>query len=334
LEDERREAYLRQIQELAQRDRTAAREQIVFEGNVPSDVAKNPLLRQRLLEPTRSEMPPAEAQAWLGEAVAIKDPTAALFRPQSGTNLLIIGQNGEAARGILATALVGLAAQYPPTAADAFSAHFCILDGSPEDAPEVGFLAGLSAVVPHPVRTIGWREVPTVLGELADEVERRQQMQMRDAPTLYLIVYGLQRFRDLRKQEDDFGFSRREEKPNPAKQFSNILREGPAVGVHTLVWCDSLNNLNRAFDRQTLREFELRVLFQMSATDSSNLIDSPLASKLGIHRALFHSEEQGKLEKFRPYGLPSESWLQWVKQQLRNKAAARPAVHSAEINPV
>src|SRR5207248_3427796 len=167
------------------------------------------------------------------------------------------------------TALVGLAAQYPPTAtaseaptpADAFSARFCILDGSPEDAPEAGSLAGLSAVVPHPVRTIGWREVPTVLGELADEVERRQQLPTQDAPTLYLIIYGLQRFRDLRKQEDDFSFSRREEKPNPAKQFGNILREGPSVGVHTLVWCDSLNNLNRTFDRQTLREFALRVLF-------------------------------------------------------------------------
>jgi len=43
---------------------------------------------------------------------------------------------------------------------------------------------------------------------------------------------------------------------------------------------------------QTLREFEMRVVFQMSAGDSSGLIDSPLASKLGMHRAFFHSEEQ------------------------------------------
>jgi hypothetical protein len=272
----------------------------------------------------------------MGEVVAIKDPTAAAFRLQSGNNLLIIGQNGEAARGILATAMVGLAAQYPPLATtsptssdaaaptipNAFSARFYLLDGSPDDAPEVGFLAGLATVVPHPLRAVGWRELPALIGELADEVERRQQARTTDAPTAYLIIYGLQRFRDLRKQEDDFGFSRREEKPNPAKQFANILREGPGVGVHTLLWCDSFNNLNRAFDRQTLREFEMRVLFQMSATDSSNLIDSPLASRLGIHRALFHSEEQGRLEKFRPYGLPSESWLQWVKGQLRSKGAA------------
>jgi hypothetical protein len=310
LDDERREQYLEQIQELSQRRNLAAsREQIVFEGNAPSDVTKNPLLRQRLLAKTWPETPPAEAHAWLGEAVAIKDPTSACFRAQSGNNLLIIGQNGEAARGILATALIGLAVQYPPP-----FCHFLVLDGSPEDAPEAGFLAGLSSVVPHPVRAVGWREVPAVIDELAGEVERRQQARVADAPTVYLIIYGLQRFRDLRKQDDDFGFSRREEKPSPAKQFGTILREGPGVGIHALVWCDSFNNLNRTFDRQTLREFELRILFQMSATDSSNLIDTPLASKLGLHRALFHSEEQGKLEKFRPYGLPSESWLQSVNQ--------------------
>jgi DNA segregation ATPase FtsK/SpoIIIE-like protein len=311
LEDERRERYLQQIQELAQKRGLASpHEQIVFEGNAPSDVAKNLLLHQRLLAATWPETAPAEAYAWLGEAVAIKDPTAACFRLQSGNNLLIIGQNGEAARGILATAMVGLAAQSLPTCC-----QFIVLDGSPEDTPEAGYLAGLSAVMPHPVRAVGWRDVPAAIDELAGEVERRQQARIADAPAVYLILYGLQRFRDLRKQEDDFGFSRREEKPSPAKQFGTILREGPAVGVHTLVWCDSFNNLNRTFDRQSLREFELRVLFQMSATDSSNLIDTPLASKLGLHRALFHSEEQGKLEKFRPYGLPSESWLEWVKQR-------------------
>ena len=57
----------------------------------------------------------------------------------------------------------------------------------------------------------------------------------------------------------------------------------------------------------------MRVVFQMSVADSSNLIDNPPAGKLGMHRALFSSEEDGRLEKFRPYGLPSEEWLEWVK---------------------
>ena len=140
-------------------------------------------------------------------------------------------------------------------------------------------------------------------------------------PTIYLFVYDLQRFRDLRKADDDFGFGGGgygEKKADPpSKLFGTILRDGPPLGVHTLVWCDSLNNLNRTFDRQALREFEMRVLFQMSANDSSTLIDSPVASKLGPNRALFFSEEEGRLEKFRPYGLPPDDWLDEVRQQLR-----------------
>ncbi len=91
------------------------------------------------------------------------------------------------------------------------------------------------------------------------------------------------------------------------------------MGVHTIVWCDSLNNLNRTFDRQTLREFEIRVLFQMSANDSSTLIDNPAAGELGENRALFFSEEEGRMEKFRPYGLPTDEWLGWVREQFSQR---------------
>jgi len=115
----------------------------------------------------------------------------------------------------------------------------------------------------------------------------------------------------LRKPDDDFGFGRRdaEKTVSPAELFAELVREGPAVGIHLLAWCDTLANAQRSLDRSGLREFGLRVLFQMSVSDSSTLIDSPLASRLGLHRALFASEEMGAPEKFRPYRLPSEDWL-------------------------
>ena len=102
------------------------------------------------------------------------------------------------------------------------------------------------------------------------------------------------------------------------KLFANILREGPDVGVHTILWCDTNANLQRRLDRQLLREFDMRVVFQMSNDDSLNLIDSAAASKIGQHRALFYSEEEGRLEKFRPFALPSEAWLRQVGERLQN----------------
>ena len=104
--------------------------------------------------------------------------------------------------------------------------------------------------------------------------------------------------------------------------LGSILRDGPAVGVYTLAWCDSLTAVQRCFDRQTLREFALRVLLQMSANDSSHLIDTPLASKLGPHVALFHNEEEGRLEKFRPYAWPSMEWLTTVQERFNLRVPA------------
>lgn len=164
------------------------------------------------------------------------------------------------------------------------------------------------------------------MGEIATEVEQRLAADETEAgknSTIYLLIYGLQRARDLR-QEDPLGFSAysmptEASPPNPAQQLATILREGPDLGIHTLLWCDTYTNLNRSLDRRALREFDMHVVFQMSAEDSANLIDSPAAAKLGLHRALFYSEEEGRLEKFRPYGLPSEQWLAWVGEQLRNK---------------
>jgi DNA segregation ATPase FtsK/SpoIIIE, S-DNA-T family len=72
---------------------------------------------------------------------------------------------------------------------------------------------------------------------------------------------------------------------------------------------DTFNNVGRGMSRKALTEFAMRVVFQMSANDSASLIDSPKASNLGLHRALFYNEHEGTLETFRPYAMPDSGWL-------------------------
>ena len=249
--------------------------------------------------------------------MAIKDPTAAVFRRQSGANLLLIGQNEEAALAIVLAMLTSLAAQQPVG-----ESRFYILDGTPEDAPHTGTLERVAGIFPHEMKVGGWRDTAAIVGEIAQEVQRRQDPDAPNTGPIHLIVFDLTRFRDLRKSDDDFSFSRRDDEPaSPSQQFTEILRDGPGVGVHVTVWCDSLNNLNRAFDRASLREFEMRILFQMSPNDSSTLIDTPAAGRLGFHRALFSYEEEGRLEKFRPYGLPPDDWWEWVRQRFQERGS-------------
>jgi hypothetical protein len=121
------------------------------------------------------------------------------------------------------------------------------------------------------------------------------------------LVHGLQKFKKLRG-EDDFSFST-DDSESPAKQLTSVITEGSSHGVHLITTVDSFNNVNRFINRKTLTEIEMRVVFQMSASDSASLIDSPKASNLGLHRALLHNEQAGTLETFRPYAVPDAAWI-------------------------
>jgi hypothetical protein len=68
--------------------------------------------------------------------------------------------------------------------------------------------------------------------------------------------------------------------------------------------------VSRYLGRKTLSEFEMRVVFQMSASDSASLIDSPGAATLGLNRALFYNDREGSLETFRPYAQPDNGWIE------------------------
>ena len=325
LPDDERERYLERIRAFAQEQGyRPPQPQIVFEGNAPALIEHNQPLNELLVAPGWPQVG-RRVSAWLGEPVAIKPPTAAHFRRQSASNLLLVGRDDESAMGMVAAALLSLAAQHPISNLQSPISQFYILDFSPVDAPYADLLARLANMLPHPVKRGRRRQLPDIIAEVASEVNRRLEMdedRVWKEPAVYLFIYGLQRARDLR-QEEDFGFSfgmeAEEAPPNPARQFATIVREGPEVGVHTVVWCDTYANLTRTLDRRTLREFEMRVAMQMGAEDSANLIDTPAASKLGLYRAYFYSEDESRLEKFRPYGLPSEAWLEWVEKQWRSK---------------
>ncbi|MBS1253336.1 MAG: ESX secretion system protein EccC [Anaerolineales bacterium] len=341
LPDDKRDRYVAEVRDLAEQNGyQPPQPQIVFEGNAPAEVRKNRLL-QDLLETPSWPAPSRRIPAWLGEPIAIKDPTVAHFRRQTGSNLLIVGQNDEAAMGMLSTAMVSLAAQHPPSPSQGEGrgggTHFYVIDFSSVDAPYARLFPRLGELLPHTVQRGRRRKLPDIIAEIAGEVDERleePEASLLEKPAIYLFVYGLHRARDLR-QEDDFGLSSfgYDDEPapvSPAQQFATILQEGPDLGVHTLVWCNAYTNLTRTLDRRSLREFEMRVAFQMSAEDSANLIDVPAASKLGPYRALFYSEEEVRMEKFRPYSLPSDEWLTWIGERMREKEPTSDTMSSIE----
>ena len=278
---------------------------IVFEGNAPADVRENSLLRGFLRAKAVKRLP--AGRIWLGAPNSIKGPTEVVFNRQSGNNLLIVGQRDETVLAMLAIGLVSLAAQYPPKAA-----RFILCDATPPGTPQREFIEKLTQLIPHGVTLAKPGALTELMKELAAEMKTRAEaVDAEAAPPVFLFIHGLQKYGKLRF-EDDFGFSSgdAEKEVNPAAVLHDLICEGPRLGFHVIATCDTYNNVSRSLGRKALSEFELRVLFQMSANDSASLIDSPKAGLLGLHRALLFNAQEGYLETFRPYALPPADWLE------------------------
>lgn len=311
LGDELRDQYLVKLHALASQRHADREPPIVFEGNAPADVNANNRLTNALK--TRPTELPATPTAWLGAPNAIKGPTEVTFVRQSGNHVLIVGQREEATTSLLSLSLLALAAQCPRD-----TAQFVFFHSAAPGTADADFLERLFPQIPHGVTVARVNDVQQVMTDLHTELQRRTAAEKNDAPPIFVFVHGLHKFKKLRHEDDmDFSFSSSEDDaPKPGAMFNTLITEGASQGIHLIVTLDSYNNVSRCLSRKALSEFEMRVIFQMSANDSASLIDSAKGANLGLHRALLYNEQQGLLETFRPYALPTPAWIHQATAQL------------------
>ena len=186
LSDEQREEYLERIQEMARGRTWPKPPPIVFEGNLPADVSKNPLLN-RLLDATEWPAEPARPTrpGWATRSRS-RTPPCIVFRPQSGSNVLIVGQNDEAALAMMMMSVhqhrraapadrpARRAASTSSTAARSILASTASSASSPRSCPA-------------PVKNITWRELGAIFTELAAEISPASERCLRGpGPDLHL----------------------------------------------------------------------------------------------------------------------------------------------------
>ena len=303
LPEDERDRVLAKVREVADKQNGRFPGPFGFEGNAPADVRENAALRAAL--EAKPVEPPAPARIWLGSPNAIKGPTEAVFQRQSGSSLLVVGQSEERSLTILSVALVSLAAQYPRG-----TVRFILLDSTPPGFPHREFFRRVIETIPHEIVQVNNGNLQETMSGLAEDLKQPSGGEPSGTTETFLLIQGLQNYRKLR-QEDEFGLASSEGE-QPSAVLQNLISEGPARGFHVIATCDTYNNVTRFLGRKTLTEFEMRVLFQMSAADSAGLIDAPDASTLGLQRALYYNDREGYLETFRPYALPGNDWIEDV----------------------
>ena len=295
----------------------------IFDGDAAAELESCTPLTQLLSAP---EWPTADAsvELWLGEPMAMEEaPTSVRLDRTAGANLMVVTREEEEGVGVLTACVLELAAQHRPGTAKVFFVDLCTPKTSWEGLSDE--LDDALAPAPLPIQVVKKRrEIGELLDTLTAEIQRRVDEEPNaESWSGYLVILGLQRARDLRSDPDQgYHFGAEEPKPSPAEQFAAILREGPEVGIHTLVWCDSYLNLARTLDARALREFAYRVVGSMSQDDSMRLLDDAAASRLDRpHQMIKYDDDRsGVLEKFRPYRIPPTSWLDQIAETLRGRA--------------
>jgi hypothetical protein len=267
-----------------------------FDPDAAADFTANPACAVFAATPCPWRAPGPTVQAWLGEAIEIKPATAATFESFVRSNLLIVGDEAGGHALLLAT-LLSAAVQRSPADVSFVIAQFARPSSSFRD-----FFAPV-ANLPHEVQTVGPATAFATLQALTAELEARiADVGDSPHPRRFFLVAGLHRWQEL-AAEGDYG------KPSEAtKLLTRLAEQGPEVGLHVVIWADSVATAERALRRSGVGQFALRVGLRLqSPAESDTLLGVPGAASLADNRALFRDADwpHEQVEKFKPYSTTS-----------------------------
>ena len=255
------------------------RRPIVFEGNVAAALGEAGIddLRGALAGNGLSAVP-------LGLPLSLGAPLMAPLRRQPGGNLLVVGDEEDAAPLAAIAAATAVLTHSRVVVLD-FLAAGNLLDSALESMAAEGSIEVLRR-----------RAALDELSRILKDVEERRDLDDAKAGTQLVLLNGLHRARDLEPSYDSEG---------PAGVLEALLRDGPDFGVHVIATCDKVVSLERRLSRAALREFAMRVAFRMGGEDSIGFLDSDIASQLRGSQAVFDDQDEALTVKFRPWRMPT-----------------------------
>jgi len=298
------EKYLTRITESAQRHgfKSAPR---IFEGNELARFEECEPLVALLKAGFPAEPVSRSPQVWIGEAIDIQPSLSFKLGRQAGANILVVSREEEMGVSFCLSAQLSLLAQHPSNGVSIYNFDITTADAPwAECAEEIRDWYGEDYI-----KVFGRRDAEEALTEVYTEMRRRLKSDGTDGMKPMLLVFqGLHRIRDLR---GDGGYFADLEEGSPRAMLADLLKEGPEVGIHTIVWADTLANAKRSLDDRAMREFDFRISGPLSQEDSQDLLEAPDASRINKPNRflLFEEERPGVLTLFRPYSIPDAKWL-------------------------
>lgn len=267
---------------------------VVFRGN---DLPEFRNRRVARCHQTPSNIPESIG-IYLGESISIHETdVCAILRKESANNILILGGESHVAQRIAYYATISASTAHTDQSATFVTLNFMRREDTLNEELQSVFesLPFSSQIVSKTA------EIIESLTAIKEEIDERRKDEEHPQDHIYLSIYAFQLARMF-----DKGGRRGDDVSESGMLLDYILKNGPAVGVFTIMQCDNWDNLSRIGN--PLSSFTYRVALQMTENDSNKIAGSSIASKLfvfnrpsSVFRAYFRDNNRNINIKFKPY---------------------------------
>lgn len=271
--------------------------QIIFRGSEKAQMQKD----SHPLKKITATSNPKSIRLWIGEPVAIAEDVTAVMRKQGGSNLLVAGYDESIGLKVMCSSIISIATQQESNTCNFYSFNFYNIDSEFVNVPDELF-----ENIDQECKIVSSRHEKETLEKIKEEIESRHSGNSTNNSNNYLTIFSFQRGRVFRK--DGYPMS------EAGNLLSYILREGPDVGFFTLMQVDTIDSFSKNLDEDLLKEFSQRVAAQMNSENSVKIIGNQKAANLKSNRAWYYDDNENTMIKFKPYELPSFSWIKEIKK--------------------
>lgn len=248
---------------------------------------------------------PREVGVYMGESIAIAPYHVNVpLTKDSNNNILIIGGLPNVAKGIAYHTMLSAISAHTEKACNVILMNFMMEDDPIQNVFQSDMFTSITNYC-NIQEAKGAAEVTDYLQFVKDEVVDAR----KNDPSLPVTHFFISIIEFQRGRMFDGTGSRGDMQSECARLLEYIMKNGPMVGVFTILQVDNLANLNRiGYGVQNM--FCHRIALQMSEQDSDKVVGNSAANKLLVlnrpatnYRALYYNNVNNSMTKFKPYGL-------------------------------
>lgn len=247
--------------------------------------------------------------------------------PRRGDNLLIVGANTENAQSVCVLAIMSFLYDELTCSAEQLDNELVrIVDASYENTSQIeddgtqqtnkrpdlvpADFSFMSSVFPMQVSRVDHKNMEKMINDTYDQMQRRISGTADKKERLLLVLFGVGGLMQF-WQNDRVGMYRASEM-TLSRKIADILRDGPEVGINTIIWSNSMQSLNNYLENSTIdNEISMRLFYGANTDKACEALTgaAPDASVLESKIALYRNTGEINAQFMRIYGVPEESWV-------------------------